>query len=156
MLKIYTSKEIAKQQSKDKSIVSDVEATFTAIFKDKNEMFRDTTSEFILKNIEGMTKRYDNDIIEAKFGPVSLSNISEGGKALLLVTKYNDSCIISTDILGYNSIYLLFELSKTVDIEVISTRVLYHMKPEYTALVNGEEYSGFDISFAMESFLDEE
>lgn len=153
MLKIYTSKEIAKQQSK-LDIVPDIEVRFNLVFVDANNMFKDAISERILTEIEGMTQRYDNGTIVGKFGAVPISNISEGGKGLLLATTFNNEFIINIDSLGYNCIYLLFDISEELNIEVISTRVLYHMKPEFKAIVNGVECEGMNISFEMEAYSD--
>lgn len=151
MLKIYTSKEIAKQQSK-LDIVPDILVRFNLVYVDTDNMFKDAISERILTEIEGMTQRYDNGVIVGKFGAVPISNISEGGKGLLLATTFNTEFIMNIDPLGYNCIYLLFDISKKLDIEIISTRVLYHMKPEFKAIVNGVECEGMNISFEMESY----
>lgn len=151
MLKIYTSKDIAQQQS-ELDIIPDIETRFNLIFTDPNNMFKDPISKRILTEIEGMTQRYDNGIIIGKFGAVSISNISEGGKGLLLATNFYDEFVVNIDPLGYNCIYLLFDISKELDIEVISTRILYHMKPEFKAIVNGIKLEGMDISFEMEAY----
>lgn len=156
MLKIYTSKEIAKQFS-TKDIVPDIDNRFLLRLTEKNKdtLYNDKVSEIILKRIEGMTERKGNGYINAKFGDVQLRDISTGGKALLLATKFNNEFIINIDELGYNCIYLLFDLSKKMDIEVISTRVLYHMKNDFVAIVNGKTLYSDDITGEMERELDE-
>lgn len=68
--------------------------------------------------------------------------LSTGCKGLLLATKFNNEFIINIDELGYNCIKLLFEISKQMDIEVISTRILYHMEDEYVASINGNIKKG--------------
>ena len=97
-----------------------------------------------------MTERKGNGDITAKFGDVQLRDISTGGKALLLATKFKDEFIITIDELGYNCIYLLFEICKKMDIEVISTRILYHMKDNFVAVVNGKRLCGDEITGEME------
>lgn len=52
--------------------------------------------------------------------------------------------------LGYNCVFLLFEIAKTLDISVISTRVLYHMQPHFEATVNGKRVCHREISREME------
>lgn len=156
MLKIYTSESIAKQLS-NKDIIPDIEVRFLLRLTEKNidTLYNDPISDLILQRIEGMTSRDKNGYITAKFGSVHLRDISTGSKALLLATKFHKEFIVPIDELGYNCIYLLFEISKQMDIEVISTRVLYHMKDDFIAYVNGKELHGDEISGAMEVYLDE-
>lgn len=154
MLEIYTSKRIAKEHS-NKDIVPDIDNRFLLRLTNANQdiLYNDEVSNRILKEIEGMTEKKGNGYIMAKFGNVNLRDISTGGKALLLATKFKDEFIITIDELGYNCIYLLFELCKNMNIEVISTRVLYHMKDDFTAKINGKIFRGDDISGEMERCL---
>lgn len=143
MLKIYTSSEMAKEQS-NKEIVYDIDTRFYLRYVD-DKMFKDTVSNEILRKIEGMTSRSEDDL-------TSLEYISTGAKGLLLAANYSDEMIINIDGLGYNCVFVLFDISKDMDIEVLSRRILYHMKPEYKALVNGKECSGRGISIEMEKY----
>lgn len=152
MLKIYTSLEKAKELSK-LPVCFNIEARFIPLLESDNTLFNDDTSTKILQRIDGMTMRYDNETIKAKFGAVRMQDLSTGCKGLLLATKFNDKWIINIDGLGYNCIFMLFELANAVDIEVYSTRVLYHMKDEFKAIVNGIECSGSDISLEMERWV---
>lgn len=157
MLKIYTSKEIA-QQASTKNIVPDIDSRFLLRLTEKNKdtLFNDKVSDIILERIEGMKERKGNGYINAKFGDVQLRDISTGGKALLLATKFSKEFIVTIDELGYNCIYLLFDICREMDIEVISTRVLYHMKDDFIATVNGKLLYGDDITGEMERCLDED
>lgn len=157
MLKIYTSKEKAQQLS-TKDIVPDIDSRFLLRLTEKNKdtLYNDKISEIILEKIEGMTARKENGYITAKFGDVQLRDISTGGKALLLATKFNNEFIVTIDEMGYNCIYLLFEICKNLDIEVISTRILYHMKDDFVAMVNGKTFYGDEITGEMERCLDED
>lgn len=154
LLTIYTSKEIAQSYS-NKDIVPDTEVRFALRLTEANKdsLFNDAVSSEILQKIEGMTERKGNGYITAKFGDVQLRDISTGGKALLLATKFKDEFIITIDELGYNCIYLLFEICKKMDIEVISTRILYHMKDDFVAVVNGKRLCGDGITGEMEKLL---
>lgn len=152
MLKIYTSTEKAKELSSISDIVPDIEARFDLRVVDTNKIFLDNTSIMILQKIEGMTER-KGDYFIGKFGIVHLRDISTGGKTLLLAVNYRNESVVNIDECGYNCIHLLFEIAKTMDIEVISTRILYHMKPDFTAIVNGKEVSYTDITEEMEKEL---
>lgn len=157
MLSIYTSKDIASKYSK-KDIVPDTDKRFLLRLTDANKdtLYNDIISTKILKSIEGMTARKENGYITAKFGDVQLRDISTGGKALLLATKFRNEFIVTIDELGYNCIYLLFEICKKLDIEVISTRILYHMKDDFVAMVNGKKLCGDEITGEMERCLNED
>lgn len=133
MLKIYTSREIAKSLSK-LEIVPDIEIRFRLRTDGHRDLFNDSTSKDIIRQIEGTSEWYEG-------------YLSTGCKGLLLATKFNNEFIINIDELGYNCIKLLFEISKQMDIEVISTRILYHMEDEYVASINGNTKKGVDISF---------
>lgn len=157
MLSIYTSKDIAIKHSK-KDIVPDTDKRFLLRLTDVNKdtLYNDIISTKILKSIEGMKARKENGYITAKFGDVQLRDISTGGKALLLATKFRNEFIVTIDELGYNCIYLLFEICKKLDIEVISTRILYHMKDDFVAIVNGKKLCGDEITGEMERCLNED
>lgn len=157
MLSIYTSKDIAREYSK-KDIVPDIDKRFLLRLTDANKdtLYNDRISTEILEKIEGMTERKENGYITAKFGDVQLRDISTGGKALLLATKFKNEFIVTIDEMGYNCIYLLFEVCKELDIEVISTRVLYHMKDDFVAMVNGKQFCGDEITGEMERCLNED
>lgn len=157
MLSIYTSKDIAIEHSK-KDIVPDIDKRFLLRLTDANKdtLYNDIISTKILETIEGMTARKENGYITAKFGDVQLRDISTGGKALLLATKFNNEFIVTIDEMGYNCIYLLFEICKNLDIEVISTRILYHMKDDFVAMVNGKKFCGDEITGEMERCLNED
>lgn len=74
-------------------------------------------------------------------------------KGLLLAGNYKDEFMINIDKLGYDCSHLLFELAKQLDIQVVSTRVLYHMLPEFRAKVNNVIVEGSKISKEMEKML---
>lgn len=152
MLTIYTSESKAKELS-TLEIAPDIETRFNLRSVDLDNMFYDENSVKILKCIEGMTSRLENGYMIGKFGSVHLSNISTGGKGLLLAVNYKDEFMINIDELGYNCIYLLFELTKQLDIQVVSTRVLYHMLPEFRAKVNNVMAEGSKISKEMEKMV---
>ena len=153
MLKIYTSVEKAKELSK-LSICPDIDARYNLRFNKSKLMFNDSISTRILEEIEGMTERYNNEMIQGKFGIVSLDNISTGGKGLLLAVNYSKEFMINIDSLGYNCIYLLFDIANQMDIEVISTRLLFYMKDEFKAVVNGKECVGNEITDEMMKWSD--
>lgn len=158
MLSIYTSKDIAIKHS-EKDIVPDVEVRFALRLTErcKDTLYNDIISTKILEKIEGMTARKENGYITAKFGGgVQLRDISTGAKTLLLATKFRDEFIVTIDEMGYNCIYLLFEICKNLDIEVISTRILYHMKDDFVAMINGKKLCGDEITGEMERCLNED
>ena len=76
MLTIYTSKEIAKENS-TKDIVPDIDNRFLLRLTEANKdsLFNDAVSNEILQKIEGMTERKGNGYITAKFGDVQLRAI---------------------------------------------------------------------------------
>lgn len=156
MLKIYTSRKIAERMSK-LEIVPDIETRFRlrVTLKNQDTLFDDDVSKSVLQRVEGMTKWVGNGYLNAKFGAVNIHDISTGSKGLLIANKYSNEFIINIDELGYNCINILFEMSKNKDIEVISTRILYHMKSNYAAIINGNYKIGDEITDYMEEIDNE-
>lgn len=156
MLTIYTSVKKAKEFS-NLDIVQDIDAKFGLKLNKitQDTLYKDAYSTMVLTEIEGMTARHANGYIDGKFGPVHLSNISTGGKGLLLAINYRDKSIVNIDELGYNCVYLLFELSKHMNISVISTAVLGHMKKEFEAIVNNKRCTGYNITLEMGNVIND-
>lgn len=152
MLTIYTSKDSIPRDSK-KSIAYNIEARFKLKLADAEKQYTDADSVLILKDIEGMTRR-DGEVIHAKFGAVSIQNISTGAKGCLLASTYNKEMIVSTDELGYNCIFILFEIAKHKDIEVISSRPYGYVPNNSEALIDGTLLSNEDICDYMENIYD--
>lgn len=148
MLYIYTSLEEAKKTGKN--IVKDIEAQYILRYKSIVEKCKNNEGAFkILEIVEGM-KEYLGDMIDAKFGKVSMKYISTGGKGCLLAYLYNSEFIVSTDELGYNCIYLLCELSKTTDIYLLTSCEYTSLPSDVTACINGQIYEEDDIVEALE------
>lgn len=149
MLFIYTSENYFDP---NKHLVSDIEAQFT--IKKQDILNKYEQNEFALsalKEIEGMTF-HQGDFINAKFGAVSLDNISTGGKGCLLLSLYNNEIILKTDELGYNCIEYLCHLAKTIDIHVYSSCEYNYLCDDIEAYVNNTLYTGTqNILDAMEA-----
>lgn len=125
MLYIYTDKKYIK----GRQCVDDIENYYSLRKNDIIERYEhDSTSLKVLERIEGMTE-HKKSMIMGKFGAVALDNISTGGKGCLIATLYHDSIALSTDEMGYNCIYLLFELSKEMDI-IIYSSIPYNYVPD--------------------------
>ncbi len=117
MLKIYTDKKIA--QSSNLSVVLDVEAQYIVRYNDIIAKYENNQYALqILENIEGMTW-HNGDVIKAKFGSVSMRDISTGGKACLLAVIYNEEFAVSNMEMGYNCICELFKVAKNININLI-------------------------------------
>lgn len=113
MLYVYTKKE--------ETTIINIESLFLLRYTDiKNRFMSNTNILYILKEIEGMTS-FDGDVLNAKFGSVSLQNISMGAKACILAILYSDKYIVSSDEMGYNCIYALANVSKSTDIRIYSS-----------------------------------
>ena len=106
---------------KDDKTIIDVESLFILRYGDiKNRFMSDKNILFILEEIEGMTSAI-GDVIIAKFGSVSLQNISMGAKACILAMLYSDEYTISSDVMGYNCIFALAAISKNTYIKIYSS-----------------------------------
>ncbi len=106
---------------KDDNTIINIEALFLLRYTDiKNKAMSDTRILHILKEIEGMTS-INGDVLIAKFGAVSLHDISMGAKGCILAVLYSDEYVISTDEMGYNCIFELAYLSKSTDIRIYSS-----------------------------------
>ncbi len=113
MLHIFTKK--------DNTTIINIESLFLLRYADiKNRVMSDDNILRILKEIEGMTS-INGDMLEAKFGSVSLQNISMGAKACILAILYSNEYIISSDEMGYNCIFALAAISKNIDIKIYSS-----------------------------------
>lgn len=150
MLKIFTDSTMSS-----KEYLADVEAEFNLDEPIIDGMYTDSLSVKILEEMEGMTSR-NGKYIDAKFGTVSIMDISTGCKALLLCSTRNDTCIINIDEMGNNAVRILAEISKEKDIEVVTHRVLKYFADNFVCYVNNEQCSGEDISYALAEILGEE
>lgn len=150
MLKIFTDSTMSS-----KEYLKNVEAEFDADGTLIKDMYKDSLSVKILEKMEGMTTR-NGIYINAKFGTVSIMDISTGCKALLLCSTRNDTCIINIDEMGNNAVRILAEISKEKDIEVVTHRVLKYFPDNFVCYVNNEQCSGEDISYALAEILGEE
>ena len=150
MLKIFTDSRMS-----NKEYLIDIEAEFNADEPMIEELYSDKISSYILQKMEGMTSR-KGKYIDAKFGTVSIMDISTGCKALLLCCTRNEEFIINVDEMGNNAIKILAELSKNKDIEVVTHRVLKYFSNDFACYVNNEYCVGEDISYALAEILNEE
>ena len=150
MLKIFTDSTMSS-----KEYLADVEAEFNLDEPIIDDMYTDSLSVKILEEMEGMTSR-NGKYIDAKFGTVSIMDISTGCKALLLCSTRNSDCIINIDEMGNNAVRILAEISKEKDIEVVTHRVLKYFPDNFVCYVNNEQCSGEDISYALAEILGEE
>ena len=104
----------------DKTIIN-IEALFTLKYSEIKECYSSNKYVLqILEKIDGM-KSYKDDVIDAKFGAVSLQDISMGSKACILAILYSKDYIISSDEMGYNCIEELAIISKDIDIRIYSS-----------------------------------
>lgn len=150
MLKIFTDSTMSS-----KEYLADVEAEFNLDEPIIDDMYTNSLSVKILEEMEGMTSR-KGKYIDAKFGTVSIMDISTGCKALLLCSTRNSDCIINIDEMGNNAVRILAEISKEKDIEVVTHRVLKYFPDNFVCYVNNEQCSGEDISYALAEILGEE
>lgn len=150
MLKIYTDNNLSQ-----KNYLLDIEAEFNVNEPIIENLYTDKTSIRILEEMEGMTSR-KGKYIDAKFGTVSIMEISTGCKALLLCNTKNDNSIINVDEVGNNAIKILAQISQEKDIEVVTHRVLKYFPEDFMCFVNNEQCIGEDISYALAEILDVE
>ena len=150
MLKIYTDNNLSQ-----KNYLLDIEAEFNVNEPIIENLYTDKTSIRILEEMEGMTSR-KGKYIDAKFGTVSIMEISTGCKALLLCNTKNDDSIINVDEVGNNAIKILAQISREKDIEVVTHRVLKYFPEDFMCFVNNEQCVGEDISYALAEMLDVE
>lgn len=150
MLKIFTDDTLSS-----KEYLTDVEAEFDIDEPIIENMYNDCLSVRILEKMEGMTSR-NGRYIDAKFGTVSIMDISTGCKALLLCTTRNDDYIINIDEMGNNAVKLLAEISTAKDIEVVTHRVLKYFPKDFKCYVDNEYCDGEDIPYALAEILGEE
>lgn len=150
MLKIFTDSTMSS-----KEYLVDIEAEFDIDEPIIEDMYKDSLSVRILEEMEGMTSR-KGKYIDAKFGTVSIMDISTGCKALLLCITRNDSCIINIDEVGNNAVELLAELSEKKDIEVVTHRVLKYFPDNFVCYINNEQCNGEDVPYALAEILGEE
>ena len=140
MLKIYTDSSMSS-----KEYLLDVEAEFDIDEPIIDSMYMDDLSTSILKKMEGMISR-NGKYIEAKFGTVSIMDISTGCKALLLCsTRNNDWEMVGSD---------MSTLQK--DIEVVTHRVLKYFPDNFQCYINNEKCDKDDIPYALAEILGEE
>lgn len=150
MLKIYTDSSMSS-----KDYLLDVEAEFDIDEPIIESMYTDDLSVSILEKMEGMTSR-NGKYIEAKFGTVSIMDISTGCKGLLLCVTRNNDCIVNIDEMGNNAIKLLAEISMNKDIEVVTHQVLKYFPDNFQCYVNNEKCDKDDIPYALAEILGEE
>lgn len=150
MLKIFTDATLSS-----KEYLIDVEAEFDIDEPIIENMYKDSLSVSILEKMEGMTSR-NGKYIDAKFGTVSIMDISTGCKALLLCATRNDDYLINIDEMGNNAVKLLAEISKIKDIEVVTHRVLKYFPKDFECYVNNEYCDEEDIPYALAEILGEE
>lgn len=149
MLYIYTSKEIAAKTGK--TVVSDVEAFYLLRYNDIVATYESCDAALtVLTQIEGVTE-HKGAYIEAKFGAIPLRSISTGGKGSILAVLYNTEFVVSTDEMGYNCIYLLWELSKSMDIFIYTSCEYTYLPANCVAYVNDQFCKDEEtVMFAME------
>lgn len=150
MLKIFTDSSMS-----NKEYLFDIEAEFNAEEPMIESLYTDNISISILEKMEGMKSR-TGKYIDAKFGTVSIMDISTGCKALLLCNTRNEEYIINVDEMGNNAIKMLAELSNTKDIEIVTHRVLKYFPDNFGCYVKDEYCVGEDISYALAEILDVE
>lgn len=150
MLKIYTDSSMS-----NKEYLEDIEAEFNIDELVIDNMYKDELSVYILKMIEGVTSR-TGKYLDAKYGTVSIMDISTGCKALLLCVTRNKDCIINIDEMGNNAVKFLAELSKNIDIDIVTHRVLKYFPDEFRCYINDEYYEKDDIQYALAEILGED
>lgn len=149
MLYIYTSIEEAKKSNRNLAV--DIEAQFNLRYGTIIEKYeQDRFALKILSIIEGM-KSHTKDTIIAKFGSVSMQDISTGSKGCLLSVLFNDEFVVSTDEMGYNCIHLLCKISKYIDIFILTSTEYTDLPEDTTAFVNNVRcYNKEDILQELE------
>lgn len=150
MLKIFTDNTLSS-----KEYLIDVEAEFDIDEPIIENMYNDSLSISIIEKMEGMTSR-NGKYIDAKFGTVSIMDISTGCKALLLCATQNDNYIINIDEMGNNAVKMLAEISKEKDIDVVTHRVLKYFPNKFECYVNNQYCNGEDVPYALAEILGEE
>lgn len=150
MLRIFTDNTMSP-----KKYLVNIEAAFDINGPTIENMYKDSLSIEILEKMEGMTSR-NGKYINAKFGTVTITDISTGCKALLLCATQNKDCIICTDEMGNNAIKILAEISKEKDIDIMTHQVLKYFPSDCNCYVNNELCSGEDIPYALAELLDKE
>jgi hypothetical protein len=144
MLKIYTSSQIAEKSGY--KVLSNIDEFFKIKSKDMRNMYKNSISVRVLKEVEGMTSRI-GDIIDGKFGTVRLQDISTGGKGCLLAVNFQDF-IIDTCQLGDNCLLLLMDLADKMDITIMHSEPIF-LFGNRTVNVDNTEYTGFAATEAM-------
>ena len=150
MLYIYTNKTFIPSQ---KQCIDDIKAQYTLKRADIISKYeRVPLALKVLQEIEGMTY-HDGDLIKAKFGSVSLDNISTGGKGCLLMALYHTKIALSTDEIGYNGIDVLCAMSKEFDVSIYSSAPYTYLPENIDGFINDEFYNGGEnILDAMEAY----
>ena len=149
MLYIYTSKD-------NKNTVFDADLVFYLNLPDIVKRYESNERVLrVLREIDGMTETM-GDYIIAKYGSVSLGDLSTGCKACMLAVLYNDRYVVSADEMGYNCIKVLAEISKEMDIKLYTSYAYSDFPDEVVVNVNGKEYCDkYDILDAIEEGLED-
>lgn len=140
MLYIFTNKDLITQREYH---IDNIEEQFALNKQSILKLYEKNDYALkALREIEGMTY-HDRDMIRAKFGSVSLDNISTGGKGCLLMALYHHKIALSTDEMGYNAIRFLVHIANNVDVYIYSSAP-YTQFTDCNAYVNGELCKGED------------
>lgn len=150
MLNIFTSVRNAEEAGHEVKNEIDIMFNLRAV-NDMKDQYKNELSTLILQKIEGMKSRISNRI-DGKFGEVSLYDISTGGKGCLLAVNYNDF-IIDAAQLGKNCLELLLEITQNgLDLNIVYQEPLYIFE-NYFVKINGDTYTGYEASNAMEDAI---
>lgn len=139
----------------DNNVITNIDDLFLLRYDDiKKKALQNKDIIYILQKIEGM-KSYQNDIIQAKFGAVSLKDISMGVKSCILAILYSNEYTISTDEMGYNCIFALAEVSKSTNIRVYSSVSYTDFLDNIEVIIDNYKcHSKSDVIDTMEALYD--